>query len=70
MGNYNLNNLMRLTKEQYIKRFGSIQQDDYDRATCRRVGQPGHSQCGICRVHHKPRFQCGCLAPKPNRPPK
>lgn len=21
---------------------------------------PGHSQCGICPEHDKPRFQCGC----------
>lgn len=39
------------------------QQDDLDRVNCDRVGELGHSCCGVCEKHNKPRFQCGCVAP-------
>jgi len=35
--------------------------DDLDRLNCEEAGNPGHRQCGYCRVHDKPRFECGCL---------
>ncbi len=46
--------------------------DDLDRVNCQEVGTVGHSQCGVCDSHGKPRFECGCtatrapaIAPKP-----
>ncbi len=35
--------------------------DDLERANCEKPGTRGHSQCGICPDHHKPRFECGCV---------
>ena len=36
--------------------------DDMDRTNCKRVGTPGHTRCGWCLEHQKPRFICGCEA--------
>lgn len=41
--------------------------DDLDRVNCKLAGEAGHSSCGMCPVHNKPRFRCGCIAkPKSN----
>jgi len=31
------------------------------RVNCKKVGEAGHHQCGICKKHDKPRLECGCL---------
>ena len=36
--------------------------DDLERANCKLAGAPGHLSCGICPIHNKPRFLCGCIA--------
>lgn len=41
--------------------------DDLERANCTQAGQPGHLQCGICVVHRKPLFECGCVRPLSER---
>lgn len=33
---------------------------ELDRAFCKEAGEPGHTYCGICPVHLKPRFLCRC----------
>ena len=56
---------VNMNKSQYLIRFGALDRfapDDFQRATCRYVGQVGHLQCGVCRKHKKPRFMCGCIA--------
>jgi hypothetical protein len=30
------------------------------RSKCQRVGEEGHTNCGWCEEHKKPRFFCGC----------
>jgi hypothetical protein len=35
--------------------------DDLERTNCAKAGAPGHSQCGMCPEHKKPRFGCGCV---------
>lgn len=35
--------------------------DCEERINCDKVGETGHYNCGICSIHNKPRFQCGCL---------
>lgn len=60
---------MDISKEVFEKRFGFMpENDDLDRVNCDEAGMPGHSQCGVCPEHKKPRFQCGCLrhANEPN----
>jgi hypothetical protein len=39
-------------------------EDNAERITCKKAGQIGHFQCGVCDVHNVPRFQCGCVAIK------
>lgn len=29
---------------------------------CDKAGEAGHSLCGICPTHKKPRLHCGCRA--------
>ena len=52
----------KLTAAAFRKRFGvKPTQDDLERVNCMQAGLPGHTQCGICIEHGKPRFECGCL---------
>jgi hypothetical protein len=54
-----------ITKEIFSRRFGREPvHDDLERVNCNRVGELGHWQCGVCPDHDKPRFECGCLAPR------
>lgn len=55
-----------MTAEEFKARFGvAPDTDDLVRVCCPIVGQTGHWSCGVCRVHDKPRFMCGCLAKSP-----
>lgn len=50
-----------LSEEDFFEMTGhESQQDDMERVNCENPGQVGHSQCGICSEHQKPRFICGC----------
>lgn len=50
-----------ITEEQYKERFGAVPtNDDLERVNCNMAGNMGHSSCGYCLVHRKPRFVCGC----------
>lgn len=50
-----------LTAEEFETRFGiKPKNDDLERVNCPRVGELGHWMCGICSIHHGPRFACGC----------
>jgi hypothetical protein len=52
---------LSITVEEFEKRFGrKPMHDDLDRVNCSNVGSVGHWFCGVCRVHKKPRFECGC----------
>lgn len=52
-----------MSEKEFEKKFGRKPiQDDLDRVNCKEVGTVGHSQCGVCTTHDKPRFGCGCLA--------
>lgn len=45
--------------------------DDLDRANCPKAGAAGHSQCGMCPEHKKPRLECCCvLRSDPNHEPE
>lgn len=51
-----------MTAEEFEKKFGAPPiQDDLERVNCPTVGDFGHSQCGVCAKHNKPRFLCGCF---------
>jgi len=48
--------------DEFVERFGFAPvDDDIDRVNCSNVGATGHYQCGVCPLHDKPRFSCGCL---------
>jgi len=50
------------TKEEFLKDVGrQPTNDDIERCNCDNEGDLGHWQCGICVIHNKPRFICGCL---------
>ncbi len=52
-----------MDEAEYERRFGSKpEQDDLLRVNCDRAGTLGHSLCGVCEEHKKPRFECGCSA--------
>lgn len=51
-----------MTPAEFTARFGRApQQDDLHRVTCDRAGMVGHTACGICDEHDRPRFECGCI---------
>ena len=51
-----------IDKEMFIEATGAApQHDDLERCNCR-LREPGHSSCGWCVHHWKPRFVCGCPA--------
>lgn len=51
-----------ITAEKFEAKVGhKPEQDDLERSNCDRVGSVGHSMCGWCDEHEKPRFMCGCL---------
>jgi hypothetical protein len=53
---------MFITREIFIEKTGTEpKDDDLERCNCDLVGEIGHSQCGWCNKHDKPRFLCGCL---------
>lgn len=56
-----------MNEKEYKDKFGHEPiQDDLERVNCKDIGIVGHSQCGVCEKHNKPRFACGCLAPSTN----
>ena len=63
---------MLITAEKFKASTGrEPMQDDLDRCNCQ-LEEFGHSQCGWCDVHDKPRFICLCskeIKPTP-KPPK
>lgn len=53
-----------MDNDEFIRRFGRKPElDDLDRVNCQDKSF-GHSQCGICLEHNKPRFMCGCCRGK------
>lgn len=51
------------TAEDFRRMTGAEpERDDLERLNCYLVGEATHQQCGVCHVHDKPRFVCGCLA--------
>lgn len=36
--------------------------DCEERATCPQAGESGHTSCGTCPEHQRPRHTCGCFA--------
>lgn len=53
---------MTYTSAQYREMTGhDPEQDDLERLNCEQAGKAGHSQCGYCPEHHKPRFLCMCM---------
>ena len=57
-----------ITGQQFKEQFGvDPEKDDLERVNCTTIGTVGHQQCGVCEVHKKPRFMCGCLASEPPR---
>lgn len=53
---------MTITIEEFRKMTEFLpEQDDLERANCHLAGNIGHSSCGVCLEHNKPRFICGCL---------
>ena len=51
-----------MTKEEFKEKTGEwAVGDDLERVNCKEVGKFGHSQCGWCEEHDKPRFSCGCV---------
>ena len=45
---------------QFAKATGrEPEDDDLERSNCRLAGNIGHSYCGWCSEHDKPRFICG-----------
>lgn len=42
--------------------------DDLQRVCCRDAGRVGHWFCGVCLQHAAPRFMCGCVAQKGEKP--
>lgn len=51
-----------ITAEEFKTKTGHApKDDDLDRANCDKVGQFGHSMCGWCIRHDKPRWS-GCCA--------
>jgi hypothetical protein len=50
-----------ITFEQFKVAVGTDPiQDDLERSNCDKAGHPGHSCCGWCITHNKPRYMCGC----------
>lgn len=47
--------------DEFKARFGEPVNDDLERVNCEQAGEIGHQQCGMCSVHDKPRFMCGCV---------
>jgi hypothetical protein len=55
-----------ITGQQFKVQFGiDPEKDDLERVNCTTIGTVGHQQCGVCEIHKKPRFMCGCLAQVP-----
>jgi hypothetical protein len=51
-----------INTNEFEKRFGcKAERDDLDRVNCSHAGSVGHYHCGVCSIHNKPRFMCGCL---------
>jgi hypothetical protein len=43
--------------------------DDLERANCKLVGRVGHTFCGMCETHKKPRFLCAhCMTATKDNP--
>ena len=40
---------------------------DLDRINCDNTGEPGHWNCGWCKEHNLPRYNCMCRAPEPEK---
>lgn len=50
--------------EFYNRTGNPPEHDDLDRVNCARIGEYGHTSCGWCDEHNKPRFACGCVVVK------
>ena len=56
------NRKKKYRREEFIREFGLIpEHDDLERVNCPLEGTIGHLHCGVCTIHHKPRFLCGCI---------
>lgn len=51
-----------MSEEEFLEKVGRLPVDDeLERVNCEYIGTRGHSSCGWCKEHDKPRAQCGCL---------
>ncbi len=46
--------------KKLLKMEDGDREDAITRVACDKVGEDGHRQCGWCRKHDAPRFECGC----------
>lgn len=46
----------------FLKEYRWPKDDDLARVNCPNAGAPGHSHCGWCEIHDRPRFECVCHA--------
>jgi len=54
---------MPVTKEQFEEKVGrEPTETELSQCNCEIIGIPGHSFCGWCDEHDKPRFECNCAA--------
>jgi hypothetical protein len=50
---------MKYNSRDYFRATGVLPaQDDLERVNCDKVGAFGHSQCGWCETHNRPRSYC------------
>ncbi len=51
---------MKITKKIFLEMTGRNPQfDDLEISNCKKSGESGHYNCGICEKCNKPRLTCG-----------
>jgi len=53
---------MKINRRIFYQATGKFPElDDLERCNCKKVGEPGHHQCGWCEICKGPRFLCNHL---------
>ncbi len=53
--------LMKIDAKEFEEKTGrKPEDDDLERVNCTMVGRMGHSSCGWCYEHSRPRYECWC----------
>ena len=61
----NKRKLNEMTAKEFEQKLGRRPTlDDLGRVNCDCAGETLHLSCGWCKEHDKPRYQCGCFAPR------